>query len=93
MAAKIALALLAGALAAATVWTAVRRFAVPLPLAAAGADAAAASAPLAVYGQQLYPELPAALACLLGVAAVTGRHDGASSRCWPPRWSRCPGCR
>jgi hypothetical protein len=72
VAAKVALALLAGALAAATVWTAVRRFAVPLPLAAAGVGVAATSAPLAVYGQQLYPELSAALACLLGVAAVTG---------------------
>ncbi|MGH8920591.1 MAG: hypothetical protein ACRD0H_20045, partial [Actinomycetes bacterium] len=70
--AKLALALLAGTLAATTVWTAVRRFAVPLPLAATGVGIAAASAPLAVYGQQLYPELPAALACLLGVAAVTG---------------------
>ncbi|MGQ0776947.1 MAG: hypothetical protein ACT4NY_21435 [Pseudonocardiales bacterium] len=72
VAAKLTLALLAGALAAATVWTAVRRFAVPLPLATSGVAVAAASAPLAVYGQQLYPELPAALACLLGVAAVTG---------------------
>ncbi|MFN2494999.1 MAG: hypothetical protein ABR608_03690 [Pseudonocardiaceae bacterium] len=70
--AKFAMALLAGALAAATVWTAVRRFAVPPPLAAAGTGIAAASTPLAVYGQQLYPELPAALACLLGVAALSG---------------------
>ncbi len=72
VAAKVTLAALAGALAAATVWTAVHRCAVPLPLAATGAGIAATSAPLAVYGQQLYPELPAALACLLGVAAVTG---------------------
>ncbi|MGH3941750.1 MAG: hypothetical protein ACRDTG_24610 [Pseudonocardiaceae bacterium] len=72
VAAKLTMALLAGALAAATVWTAVRRFAVPLPLAATGVVIAAGSAPLAVYGQQLYPELPAALACLLGVAALTG---------------------
>ncbi|HEU0087444.1 MAG TPA: hypothetical protein VFQ77_07315 [Pseudonocardiaceae bacterium] len=70
--AKLAMALLAGVLAAATVWTAVRRLAVPLPLAGTGVGLAAASAPLAVYGQQLYPELPAALACLLGVAALTG---------------------
>ncbi|MGH3912069.1 MAG: hypothetical protein ACRDTC_01455 [Pseudonocardiaceae bacterium] len=70
--AKLTLALLAGALAATMVWTAVRRFAVPLSLAVTGVGIAAASAPLAVYGQQLYPELPAALVCLLGVAAVTG---------------------
>jgi hypothetical protein len=71
-AAKFMLAIVAGALAAVTVWTAVRRFAVPLPLAAAGVGIAACSAPLAVYGQQLYPELPAALACVLGVAVITG---------------------
>ncbi|MGH3786346.1 MAG: hypothetical protein ACRDRG_07265 [Pseudonocardiaceae bacterium] len=72
VAAKFTLALVAGMLAAAMVWTAVRRFGVPLPLAAIGVGIAACSAPLAVYGQQLYPELPAALACLLGVAAATG---------------------
>ncbi len=72
VAAKLAMAMLAGALAALTLWTAVRRFAVPLPLAGVGVGLAAASAPLAVYGQQLYPELPAALVTLLGVAAATG---------------------
>jgi hypothetical protein len=70
VAAKLTMALLAGALAALTLWTAVRRFAVPLPLATAGVGIAAASAPLAIYGQQLYPELPAALLTLLGVAAL-----------------------
>ncbi|MQA17121.1 MAG: hypothetical protein GEV09_24210 [Pseudonocardiaceae bacterium] len=69
--AKLTVAMLAGALAALTLWTAVRRVAVPLPLAAAGVGVAAASAPLAVYGQQLYPELPAALLTLVGVAALT----------------------
>lgn len=73
--AKLTMAALAGALAALTVWVAVRRFAVPAPLAVAGAAIAAASAPLAVFGQQIYPELPAALACLLGVAALTGRRS------------------
>jgi hypothetical protein len=72
VAAKAALALLAGLLAGLTLWVAVRRFAVPLPLAATGAALAAASAPLAVYGQQVYPELPAALATLAGVAVLTG---------------------
>jgi len=70
--AKLAMAGLAAALAALTLWVAVRRYRVPVPLATAGVAAAAASAPLAVYGQQVYPELPAALACLLGVAALTG---------------------
>jgi len=71
--AKLALSLLAGALAAVTLWLAVRRFDVDLPLATVGVAVAAASAPLAVYGQQLYPELPAALVTLAGVAALTGR--------------------
>lgn len=70
--AKLALTLLAGTLAAVTLWTAVRRFAVPVPLAAVGVGIAAGSAPLAMYGQQLYPELPAALAVVAAVAALTG---------------------
>jgi hypothetical protein len=73
VAAKLTLALLAGVLAALTLWVAVRRFGVALPLATAGVGMAAASAPLAVYGQQVYPELPAALACLAGVTALTGQ--------------------
>lgn len=73
VAAKLTLALLAASLAALTLWVAVRRFEVPLPLAAAGVAAASASAPLAVYGQQVYPEVPAALAVVAGVAALTGR--------------------
>lgn len=71
--AKVTMAVLAGVLAALTLWVAVRRFAVPAPLAFAGTAVAAASAPLAVFGQQIYPELPAALCCLVGVAVLTGR--------------------
>ncbi|MGD9527714.1 MAG: hypothetical protein AB7V44_13090 [Pseudonocardia sp.] len=70
--AKVALACLAGLLAAVLLWTAVRRFGVPVPLAAGGVAIAAASAPLAVYGQQLYPELPAALLILCAVALLAG---------------------
>jgi hypothetical protein len=69
--AKLALALLAGLLAGTTLWLAVRRFAIPLPLATIGVGLASASAPLAVYGQQVYPELPAAVAVVLAVAALT----------------------
>jgi len=72
VAAKITLGLLAGASAALTVWVAVRRLAVPPWLAGAGVAAAFASSPLAIYGQQAYPEMPAALAVLLAVAAGTG---------------------
>lgn len=73
VAAKIALAGLAAGVAAMAVWVAVRRFSIR-PLVAGGAIALlAASPPLAVYGQQVYPELPAAGAVLVAVAAATGR--------------------
>lgn len=71
--AKAVLALLAGALAALTLWTAVRRFGVPLGVATPVVAVFAAAAPLAVYGHQLYPELPAAVATTAGVAAATGQ--------------------
>jgi hypothetical protein len=70
--AKVALAVLAGAISALLVWVAVRRFDVPEVVAGVGAALAGASPPLAVYGQQLYPELPAALALLAGMALATG---------------------
>jgi hypothetical protein len=71
VAAKLTLAVLAGLLAALLLWTAVRRFAVPVRLAAPGVALATGTAPLAVYGQQVYPELPGALAALAAVAALT----------------------
>jgi hypothetical protein len=70
--AKVALSLLAGSLAALLVWVAVRRFDVPVVVAGVGVALACASPPLAVYGHQLYPELPAALALLVAVAMATG---------------------
>jgi hypothetical protein len=72
VAAKLVLAVLAAGVAALSVWVAVRRFGVATWLAGAGLAAAAASPPLAVYGQQVYPELPAAGAVLVAVAAGTG---------------------
>ncbi|HET9517003.1 MAG TPA: hypothetical protein VFO77_04685 [Actinoplanes sp.] len=69
--AKLTLSLLAGVLAAATAWTAVRRFAISPAVALAVCGVFFCSAPLAVYGTQIYPELPAALVTLLGVAALT----------------------
>jgi hypothetical protein len=71
VAAKLTLAMLAGILAALLLWVAVRRFAVPPRLAVPGVALATCTAPLAVYGQQVYPELPAALAALVAVAALT----------------------
>ncbi|WP_431902237.1 hypothetical protein [Nonomuraea sp. bgisy101] len=76
VAAKVTLALMAGALAALTLWTAVRRFGVPYRTATPGVAVACASAPFAVYGQQVYPELPAALATVAAVALLTA---------WPAR--------
>jgi hypothetical protein len=73
VAAKLALALLAGLLAAMLVWVAVRRFAVPLAIAVVSVSVFAASAPFVFYGTQIYPELPAALAVTVAIAALTGR--------------------
>jgi len=70
--AKAFLALLGGVLAGLLVWTAVRRLGCrPVP---AGIVVAAfgLSPPLAAYATQVYPELPAALATAVAVAALTG---------------------
>jgi len=69
--AKLAMALLAAATGALAVWVAVRRFGVPPWLAGSGTAVLAATPPLSVYGQQVYPELPAGLAVLAAVAALT----------------------
>jgi hypothetical protein len=66
------MAALAGVLAALTAWVAVRRFGVaprPAVLVVAGL---AVTAPMVAYGSQIYPELPAALATMVAVAALTG---------------------
>jgi hypothetical protein len=70
--AKLALAALAGALAAATVWAAVERFAVPVGVAVAAALAYGLAAPLAFYGTQVYPEVASALAVVVGAGAAAG---------------------
>jgi hypothetical protein len=68
--AKLAMAVVAGLLAALLLWTAVRRLGVPLATATLATAVFACSPPLAVYGSQVYPELPAALAVLAAVAAL-----------------------
>ena len=70
--AKLAMAAMAGVLAATLVWTAVRRLGVAPRLAVAAVLCFALAPPLAVYGTQVYPELPGALAVAAAVAAVTG---------------------
>jgi hypothetical protein len=70
--AKLALAALAGLLAAVLVWTAASRLGVsPVP-AALVVLLFGCSPPLAVYGSQVYPEVPAALAVALAAAALSG---------------------
>ena len=80
VAAKFTLALLAGTLAALLCWIATRRLDVPPHLAAAIVALFAASVPLASYGHQVYPEIPAALAVAAALAALLGplRRGG----CW-----------
>jgi hypothetical protein len=76
VAAKATLALLAGALAAAMVWVATRRFGVPSRAAIVTVLAFSAAAPLAVYGTQVYPEIAAALAVTVAIGAITApRHE------------------
>lgn len=73
-AAKATLAALAGVLAGVLVWTAHRRFAVTVGVAALTVLAFGAAAPLSAYATQVYPELPAALAVTVAIAALTGRR-------------------
>jgi hypothetical protein len=72
VAAKATLALVAGVLAALLLWVAVERFGVGRRPATVVVLAFALSAPLTSYGTQVYPELPAALAVTVAIAAVTG---------------------
>ena len=71
-AAKAFLAAVGGITAAATVWLAVRRFSVPVGVAGIVVAAFFAAPPLTSYSTQVYPEMPAALCLVLGLAAVSG---------------------
>ncbi len=73
--AKAALAACNGLLAGLLVWTAVRRFGARTAVAVPAVLAFAVAPPLAVYGAQVYPELPAAC-CVAGIIALAGasRH-------------------
>ena len=75
VAAKATLAVLAAILAMVTAWTAVRRFDVRQGVALPVVGAFACTAPLATYATQIYPEIPAALAVMVAVAALTGPLD------------------
>ena len=69
--AKVTLALLGAATAALALWLAVRRFGAPVGPAAIVVGLTATTPPLSAYAAQVYPELPAALATLAGVATAT----------------------
>jgi hypothetical protein len=73
VAAKATIAMLAGTLAALTAWIADRRLGVSRPVALAVTGAFACTGPLATYATQIYPEVPAALAVMVAVAAITAR--------------------
>ena len=75
VAAKLTMAVLAGLLAAATAWVAIRRFGVRPSIALTVTGLFFASVPLAPYGTQIYPEIPAALATVLAVAALASPQD------------------
>jgi hypothetical protein len=77
--AKATLAALGGVLAALLVWTAAVRLAVSPWTAALVTGVFAAAVPFAPYGGQVYPELPAALAVAVALAALLGplRRTGA----------------
>lgn len=70
--ARLALAVINAALGALLVWTAVRRLGIRPAMSALVIGGVCASAPLAAYGAQLYPELPAALAATAVAAAGLG---------------------
>ena len=75
--AKVTLALIAAATAALALWVAVRRFGARLRPATVVVALFAATAPLAAYGTQVYPELPAAAATLAAVAIATAERSRA----------------
>jgi len=75
--AKLLLALLGGVLSALVVWIAARRFDVSFGTAGLTGVVFGATAPFAVYGNQVYPELPAALCVAVAVASLSGRSRGA----------------
>lgn len=74
--ARATMALLAAATAGATVWLAVRRFGVGVRTATVVSAALFSAPPLVSYGNQIYPEMAAALAVVVGIAAVTAPGVG-----------------
>ena len=80
--ARVTMALVAGALAALLVWTAVVRLGVARRTALVVVGAFSLSAPLASYGSQVYPELVAALAVTAAAAALLGPPTARNRWVW-----------
>lgn len=78
MAAKAALAVMAGVLSGLMVWVAHRRLGVRPSVAAAVVGVLSLAPPLGIYATQVYPELPAALAVTVAIAALTGPRSARS---------------
>lgn len=93
--AKVMLALLAGLLAGTLAWVLGTRWNVTPLMAGLVAAVAGMSTPFAVYGNQVYPELPAALVVVVAIAAIVPARNigevptmGRSSQPWSaPGWS------
>lgn len=73
-AAKATLALVAGLTAAATAWVAIRRLGVTPVAAGVAVGAAFVGLSLAAYGGQVYPEMAAALATIVGIGALSAER-------------------
>lgn len=73
--AKAAMAIMAAAAAALTLWLAEQRFGVPWRPSTLTVLAFFVSPPLIVYGTQIYPAMPAALCVLVGLAGITSPRD------------------
>jgi hypothetical protein len=71
VAGRATIAVTAGAVAVLAAWTAMRRFGVRQHVAVGVVAAFSCAAPLATYGTQVYPEVPAAAAVLVAVIAAT----------------------
>ncbi len=93
--AKVMLSVMAGLLAGMLAWVLGTRWNVSPLLAGTVAAVTGLSTPLAVYGNQVYPELPAALVVVVAVAAIVPARTigqattmGRSPQPWPARsWS------
>ena len=83
--AKLMLAAIGALTAVATTWLAIRRFCVPTGTAALVVGGLFCAPPLTSYATQVYPEMPAALAVVVAVIALTGRRS-------PGWWAVVVGC-